>query len=238
MRIVFYLMIISFCLFFFVNCSKDENTHPNNSIITDDILPAADTLNSGMEYWKKTIQNNITYEEPSGWWTTLNSLAKLSGPLTVSKSLDNHTGKYAVKLESRIWGSDTNTQGLLIPGLLALGSFVNADPFIIQGKPFNSMPRKLTGYFKFTSVENDSAIVYSQLTRYNNSKGHLDTVAEAKYVFKNNIDSYQLIEINFDYYSNLVPDTLRLLFVSSGGGEKFEGKPGNTLFIDDIHFIY
>jgi|DewCreStandDraft_4_1066084.scaffolds.fasta_scaffold67684_2 hypothetical protein len=233
-------LLLSLLIIFFASCSKNEDTKPpNNTDITDEVLPAGDTLNKGMEYWKKTTQNNITYYEPSGLWATLNPLSKLNGPVTVSRTTDKHTGNYAVKLESKTWGADTNSQGLLIPGLLTIGSFVNVHPWVIQGKPFNSKPQSLEGYFKYTSVENDSAIIYAKLSRYNFQLNKQDTIAEAKFIVKNTVTSYQQFNAQFVYYiQNINPDTLSMVFVSSGGGQNFQGKAGSTLYIDDIRFVY
>jgi len=192
-----------------------------------------------MEYWKKTIQNNITYYEPSGLWATLNPLSKLNGPVTVSRTNDKHSGNYAVKLESKIWGADTSAQGLLIPGLLTIGTFVTTHPWVLQGKPFTSKPYSFEGYYKYISVENDSAIIYAKLSKYNFQLNKQDTIAEAKFIIKNSVINYQLFSIKFEYYNlSLTPDTLSMVFVSSGGGQNFEGKAGSTLFIDDIKFVY
>ena len=192
-----------------------------------------------MEYWTKTVQNNLTYEEPSGWWTSLNSLAKLGGPVTISKTTDKHSGKYAVKLESKYWGTDTTATGLLIPGLLTIGTFITAEPFVLQGKPFTAKPAKFQGYFKYTSVKSDSAVIYAKLSKFNQLKGSSDTIAVAKMVVLNSVNSYQLFDLNFDYMlPALTPDSLSIVFVSSGGGQNFKGQAGSTLFIDDIKLVY
>ncbi|MEI6822464.1 MAG: PCMD domain-containing protein [Bacteroidota bacterium] len=240
MKSTLILFIFSVILLISCSCKKsDEAAPPNNTSITNDSLPANDTLNSGMEYWTKTIQNNVTYEEPSGWWTSLNSLAKLGGPVTVSKTTDKHSGNYAVKLESVLWGSDTSSSSLLIPGLLAVGKFITSDPFILQGKPFTSKPLKLQGYFKYNSVNNDSAVIYAKLSKYSDIKGYSDTIAEASFVIKNSISNYQLLDIPFNYYiNNLTPDSVSIVFVSSGDGRNFKGQVGSTLYIDDIKFVY
>lgn len=232
-------VIFGIIVAFFVSCSKnDEIKPPNNTDITNEDLPSSDTLNKGMEYWKKTTQNNITYYEPSGPWATLNPLSKLNGPITVSRTTDKHSGTYAVKLESKIWGSDTATQGLLIPGLLTIGDFITVHPWVIQGKPFKSKPHSLEGYYKYVSVDKDSAIIYAKLSKYNFHLNKQDTIAEAKFVIKNTVSDYHLFSSKFDYYSNSIPDTLCIVFVSSGGGQNFEGKAGSTLFVDDIRFVY
>ena len=239
MRLTIKLLLLTILPLYFASCEKtQENKPPNNSNILADSLPKSDTLNTGMEYWTKTIQNNISFEEPSGWWTTLNSLAKLGGPVTVSKTIDKHSGNYAVKLESKYWG-DTTAEALLIPGLLTIGKFIYTEPFIMQGNMFTSKPSGFKGYYKYTSVNGDSAVIYAKLSRYNPMKQYADTIAETSFVIKNTVSNYQLFNLKFDYkIANMQPDSIKIVFVSSGGGENFKGQAGSTLFIDDIGFIY
>lgn len=233
------LLLIIFILIIY-SCKKtDVSSPPNNSNITNDTLPKTDTLNAGMEYWVKTVQNNIVYEEPAGYWATLNPLAKLGAPITVSKTTDKHSGNYAVKLESKLWGPASDTQSLLIPGLLSIGVFITAEPFLVQGCKYTAKPSSLQGYYKYTSIQNDSAVIYAKISKFNQIMGTSDTIAEAKFVIKNTVSSYQAFNINFNYYlPTLTPDTLCIVFVSSGGGQNFKGQVGSTLFIDDIKLTY
>ena len=239
MRLTIKLLILTILPIYLISCDKTEDKNPpNNSNIISDSLPKSDTLNTGMEFWTKTTQNNISFEEPSGWWTTLNSLAKLGAPVTVSKTQDKHSGNYAVKLESKYWG-DTTAEALLIPGLLTIGKFIYTEPFIMQGNVFSSKPNSFKGYYKYTSINGDSAVIYAKLSRYNPNKQYSDTIAETSFVIKNTVNTYQLFNLNFNYkITNQQPDTLKIVFVSSGGGENFKGQAGSTLYIDDIGFVY
>lgn len=239
MRLTIKLLILTILPICFFSCSKTDNAvPPNNSNIISDVLPKTDTLNTGMEYWTKTTQNNISFDEPSGWWTTLNTLAKLGAPITVSKTIDKHNGSYAVKLESKIWG-DTTSEALLIPGLLTIGRFIYTEPFILQGNAFTSKPIGFQGYYKYISVKGDSAVIYANLSKYNPAKMYSDTIAQTSFVIKNTVSNYQLFNLIFDYkIMNQQPDSIKIVFVSSGGGENFKGQAGSTLYIDDIKFVY
>jgi len=123
--------------------------------------------------------------------------------------------------------------------LLTIGTFENVHPWVHQGIPFTSKPYSFEGHFKYFSVDSDSAIIYAKLSKYNYQLNKQDTIAEAKFIIKKTVPNYQLFNSKFNYINpNISPDTLCIVFVSSGGGQNFEGKAGSTLFIDDIKFIY
>ena len=186
----------------------------------------------GFNNW--TISSTGEYEEPSGnFWTTLNSLKLLGGPVTVRKSTDFHLGTFAARLETKQWGS------FLLPGLLVSGSFETEAPFIIQGKPFTEKPMKFKGWYKYTSVNNDSAAIVTLLTKYNNASNKRDTIALAVLKVKNTVSSYTPFDINIDYTQNGVnPDSITVVFSSSANGENFQGQVGSILWVDDVSLEY
>ena len=184
---------------------------------------------SGFENWTQTG----TYEEPTGnWWTSLNALKSLGGPVTLSKTTDIHSGNYAAKLETKQWGT------LIIPGLLVSGRFVTAAPFILQGKPFTDKPIKFKGYYKYISVNNDSAALFAMITKYNSSTLKRDTIAFAQKAILTTTNTYTPFEINFVYSLSTTPDSIDIVFSSSAAGANFAGQVGSTLFIDDIMLEY
>ncbi len=186
----------------------------------------------GFNNWTPSSLN--TYYEPSGgWWTTLNTLTSLGGPVTVSRSTDVHSGTYAAKLETKQWGT------FLIAGLLASGKFIMTSPYIELGKPFTDKPLKFKGWYKFASVNGDSAGVVALLTRFNSGTGKKDTIAMANQMFLNSISVYTQFDLDFNYkISGLNPDTIIMVFTSSADGGNFNGQAGNTLLIDDVSLEY
>lgn len=190
--------------------------------------------NSGFESWQTTIQGNVTYEEPSGdYWTTLNALAKLGSPVTVSKSSDAHSGSWSARLESKAWGS------LLIPGLLVTGKFITEAPFVLQGQPFTAKPLRFKGYCKYFPVNNDSAAIYAMLSCFNPLENKRDTLAEARLALHGTITEWTLFSVDFLYFDNQSePDSLDVVFSSSAAGESFQGQVGSTLFLDDVSLDY
>ncbi len=186
----------------------------------------------GLNNWTPSAQN--TYYEPTGgWWTTLNTLSALGGPVTVSRTSDVHSGTYAAQLETKQWGT------FLLPGLLASGNFIMTAPFIKQGQPFTDKPTRFKGWIKFTSVNGDSSAVLAMLTRFNKATSKQDTIAKALQIIKNSILEYTQFDVSFDYINTeIAPDSILLFFTSSAGGNGSPGQVGSTLFVDDISLEY
>ena len=186
----------------------------------------------GFENWTSSSLN--TYYEPTGsWWTTLNTLTSLGGPVTASSTTDTHGGTHAAKLETKQWGT------FLLPGLLVSGNFVMVSPYIKQGKPFSDKPLKFIGWYKYTSVSGDSAAIVAILTRFNTATGFRDTLATAALVEKNSVAVYSQFSIDFDYtITDVNPDSITVVFSSSADGSNFHGQVGSTLFIDDVSLEY
>ena len=183
------------------------------------------------EFENWTPASSGLYEEPTGgWWTTLNSLVQLGAAVTVSKTTDAYSGTYAAKLETKQWGT------FMITGLLASGKFINTDPFVVQGKPFTDLPLKFQGYYKYTSINGDSAGIYAMLTKLNTTTGKRDTLADAKTAVKSTVPNYTEFDLNFKYYTpGVYPDSIDIVFCSSSGDSN---RVGSVLFIDDVKLIY
>lgn len=200
--------------------------------ITVSVFAQTQIPEGGFNNWTPSASN--TYYEPSGgWWTTLNALELLGGPVTVTRSTDVHSGAYAAQLETKEWGT------LLLSGLLAAGNFVTTAPFIEQGRPFTDTPSKLKGWYKYSPVNGDSAGVAAMLTKFNTGTNQQDTIAEAVGVLTGNVTTYTQFEFDFDYsIAGTNPDTIILVFVSSGDGGNFNGQVGSTLLLDDLTLEY
>jgi len=186
----------------------------------------------GFDNWTPN-STNIYYEPAGGWWTTLNTLALLGAPVTVYQTTDAYSGEYAAQLETVLWGD------FLISGLLASGNFIMTEPYIENGRPFTETPSKFKGWYKYSPVNNDSAGVGAILTKYNTNTGQKDTVATAVRAITNSAETYTQFEIDFDYIiSSVNPDTIIIVFTSSGDGGNFLGEVGSTLIIDEISLEY
>lgn len=183
----------------------------------------------GFENW---VQES-SYEEPAGnWWTSLNSLNSLGGPVTVTKVTDFYSGSYAAKLETKMWGT------FILPGLLVSGTFITSPPFVIQGQPFTDKPIRFKGYYKYISVNNDSAAIFAMLTKHNSITGKRDTLAIAKQAVLATTLTYTPFNLEFIYSSSETPDSIDVVFSSSANGANFSGQIGSTLVVDEIVLEY
>ena len=202
------------------------------SLLITSALAQTQITEGGFNNWTPNPAN--TYSEPSGdWWTTLNPLATLGGPVTVYQTTDAHSGAYAAQLETKLWGT------LLISGLLVSGDFILAPPYIKNGKPFTDTPAKFKGWYKYLSINGDSAGIAAILTRYNSAEGQQDTVATAIGAITENVPVYTEFEMDFDYLiPGVNPDTIIIVFTSSGDGGNFQGEVGSTLTLDDVSLEY
>ncbi len=179
---------------------------------------------SGFNNWVYDETNG--YYEPAGnWWATLNFLASLGGPITVSPTQDAHSGEFAAKLESMLYGN------LLITGLLAAGEYSVDENQLKNGRPFTDTPSKVQGWYKYLPVNNDSAGVGVILTKYNFQTNQQDTIASAVRAITTAANVYTQFEINFEYFiSDLNPDTIIVVFTSSGDGGNFQGQEEYPVF--------
>ena len=200
------------------------------SLIANAQTPIQD---GGFENWD--AHSLGLYYEPSGnWWTTLNSLANVTGPITVTRVTDVHSGTYAARLESKMYLSS------LITGFIVSGTFLGSPTYNIkEGKPFSDKPVKLKGYYKYTPVNGDSCVIFAILSKFNPGTNKHDTVAIASLVEKNTVATYSPFDLIFDYkISGINPDTIIVGFASSAAGKKFLGQVGSTLYIDDVSLEY
>jgi hypothetical protein len=212
-------------LIIFASCKKEEVEKP----LPNPIPNTQVGMNLNFEEWQVFTQNQISYEEPSGnFWTSLNSLAKLNGPITVMRTNDSQNGNYAALLETKEWGN------LKIPGLLVVGTFLPQEPFVFEGKPYTETPSSLSGYYKYLPSNQDTAIVYAKLSKFNPLKGYQDTIAETSLVITQAVPNYTFFNMNFDYKTDLQPDSITIIFVSSIDGANFNGQVGSKLFVDNL----
>ncbi len=229
----FFLPLLFLCF----SCEKDDENakngdlkHPNGNV-----KPLPTNIPDGdFEKWATITSGINSYEEPkSGWWTSLNILSNLGGPKTLKKTTEAHTGHYAAKMSTSVWGD------LTIPGILVSGTFdFDAPNMIIEGKPFTEKPKSFRGYYKYFPVSGDSAAIFASITKYMPQNQRRDTIAAASLAILNTYDSYTFFDIDFTYYINYVePDSINIVFASSADGANFNGAVGSTLYIDDISLI-
>jgi hypothetical protein len=193
--------------------------------------------NQSFEEWK--TDDSKLFEDPAGgFWGTINRLRLLgpSGPITTEKSTDAHSGLYSAKITTKSFGT------FKILGIIATGIFDQKTTTFIEGMPFNSKPSKLTGYYKYQPVNNDSCSAYINLTIYNTILQKKDTIAEGIIKLKGEENQWTKFEIPIKYYLDNNPDTIKVAFVSSAGtigiGSTQNAQIGSSMLVDDLVLEY
>lgn len=185
----------------------------------------------------------------------------------VTESTDASDGVKSIRLESRtikinasvtIFGFQIDTSVVNVaPGLVVSGDFdLDEDAFANQllnstnlnslnpftydgtGQAINYQPSKLMGSYKYTGLSGDSALMVSGLIK--------DRVVVA-YVIKRlpNVNTWTDFELEYEYLSCEMPDTIISVFCSSNLDATFDngdflinsnytGVNGSVLLIDDL----
>ncbi len=182
--------------------------------------------NSDMEEW----DNFIVFYEPDDWFT-LNSIVAIldSGNVSVSRSSDSYSGNYSAKLTTH----GVTEENYIVPGILTLAEFnINlADSsFSFGGGYFlQENIHKMTGWYKYEGVDDDSASIL--MYNYKNNNGIVDTLGYG-FTVLGNASEWTQFEVYMNYLSyNTVPDTFNVIFSSSN---MISAREGSVLFIDSI----
>ncbi len=193
------------------------------------------------------------FEYKSSVFYTLNSLNALgeiesmqvtNAPITATiDSVTPHSGKYAMKLTT---GSLTDAaEGhLLIPGAIAplntnfVEEFLNTTGEYPDGinvkRPYTDKPTSISGYFKYTSVQSDSASVCVEL--YNGNT----MIGRGLFMQKESQSSWKQFSAPIEYTDHNATPTHISIIISSSAGYNFadltncQGRDGSTLWIDDL----
>jgi len=199
-------------------------------IEVDDLLftSSAEQLpNNGFDNWTP-----LESEEPEDWFST-NYISLLSdSPIVTTKSTDSYTGNFALRVETQevsFLGEEPDTIGYISTGTIG-------DEGIEGGFPYSQQPYQLTGYYKYTPVGNDTAVVDVSFSKYNSGTGETDNLYE--YLVQLTATStYTQFVIPISL--NEIPDTANIAIGSSNYGE--EGNYlgiGSVLLIDDLQFEF
>lgn len=222
------LLIMAAIVFAVASCSKDPDPVDNGD--------PGDLGGGNFDKWVAINQGDLSFNHPAyDWWTSLNYLAVIGGPITVTKTEDSFAGPYAAKLETKAWGS------FVIPGMLASGVFDQTLPpgdNVLIGRPFSKKPKSFSGHYKYLPQGNDSFGFLVALTKYNTQTGIKDTIAIADFSSEVEKQTYTYFNVDFNYRNQLNPDSIHVIIISSASEILSQDYDGTVLYIDELELKY
>ncbi|MCX6252707.1 MAG: PCMD domain-containing protein [Bacteroidetes bacterium] len=207
--------------------------------------------NGGFEAWHQVQGIDSVFMEPdSNFFSTLNELANTpaigagSGPITVYRTTDAHSGTYAAKLVSKNF--PYIPKDIFIPGMLGTTKLIILQSTIKIGKPcpYGCHPQHFTGWFKYFPVNNDSCKVAIVVSQFNTSTHKRDTIGYGEMIYHEAYNTYTQFDIPVVYRNQtMTPDSLSILAVSSAGFNLGDlqagvGQVSSTLYVDDFMVEY
>lgn len=195
--------------------------------------------NLNFETWVTSASGRFEDPTPASIWATPNYAMDLilGNPSTsiVQKSTDMHGGSFAALMKSR------TIVGNFVGATLFTGSLDITSPFSPipkLGVPFTGRPTSLKGWYKYTSVNNDSSSIYVKLTKWNSSTNTRDVVGFIEKRDYSSVNAYTPFELVINYTSTDTPDSITVVFSASAGAEQNKGEVGSSLWIDDVSLNY
>jgi hypothetical protein len=186
---------------------------------------------------------------PSGWVSENVAIIPpiYNNPQSVfnATSPDNHGGTSAMKIVSVAMTTNPAPGKLPDPVGLAATGKVNLSPPSLQfGFGSSSRPVSVSFWYKYAPAgSGDTGGFFIALTSWNTSTNKRDTVANALWTTTAAAASYTQQTVTLNYYSTtLIPDSMALIFSSTNlFNTNFSlcmncGKPGSTMWVDDITF--
>ena len=204
----------------------------------------APLANGDLESWSNHTTPPPAYEEPTGGMLfSLNEISSFPGnpPITCFKETSNvHGGSYCARMVS---GSVTLIgTTIFVPGVLGtVKPYYSPNIGATLGVPFTDSPKKFKGWYRYTSVQGDSAEISAATVR--TTGGVRETLTVAKMVVKQTVSNWTAFEIPFVEVASGTPDSIVIVCVSSAGYNlqnltQGQGKVGSTLWVDDMSFDY
>lgn len=186
--------------------------------------------NASFETW--------TSGEPDTWNSTNQNILGLDFT-TVTKDMTNpQQGSASAKLTT-VTHNIPFIGAITMQGVLTLGT-LTVDPFaqtatLSGGYPFTGMPQKLTGYFKYQPVNNDTCVFGWGLMKRTN--GIQDTIGYAAIDTMGTFNSWTYFEVPLEYLIWEAPDTMNILFLNSNPIDGVN-HTGSKMWVDNLSFVY
>jgi hypothetical protein len=248
---IFWLFAITAISFMFLQSKCKKDPPPDDPPDDTATYTCTSNINDGcMDDWKLFTTNTGNYINPmAGFLQSLNELASVPpeaggpGPVTCDTVTDCMQGKYAARLTSKNFTVMIG-HTIFIPGYIGASVLDIPAQTIHLGKPYTQRPQKLMGYYKYSPVGSDSAVIQVMLTKYNSGLGKRDTISNDKIIIHNAVSAYTQIDRTLTYLDlTSTPDTLVLIMAASAGIDFNDlqgcgGQEGSTMWVDDLKFIF
>jgi len=189
-----------------------------------------DIPNSGFEDWSGG--------EPVNWNTLDQNILGTDFDMVTEDNGDSYSGTASVRLETIseyifLYGD------VEMPGLLTLGELevdvINQDGNVYGGTPYATNPQSLSGYYKYSPADGDSAAIGVVLYRWTGSTR--DTLAGGDFWAWEEVNEWTEFEAVLEYQIWATPDTMNII-ISSTAVEAEEVPIGSVLKIDELSFNY
>lgn len=234
MKKLFFLVIAAIA----INAGFSQSNVPNGDLENWHNVVVSASLN----YWQ------LGTDPDDKWLTTINQLATVApplgpGPVTCERTTDAKSGTYAAKLISQFFDGIN----VFIPGMMGTATLDYLGIRAILGRACpGCRPTHLKGYYKFEPVNGDSCSALLLVSKWNTSTKKRDTIGYGIQVFKEAVSTYTPFDVvmSYDYpASNLVPDSMTLMAVSSAGFSIInfmgcKGQVGSTMYVDELELEY
>lgn len=177
---------------------------------------------------------NWSGNRPTNWETTNGLMSSpFNNPQTIFQSTDAYSGAFACEIQTKKMRSKPS--GVFVPdyaGSMFVGKQISIKSF--PGFPFSYRPKSLQFYYKYNARNNDSATIYTILTRWNTTANKRDTLAQNFELITDSVYIYTKREIVLNYSDTIeLPDTAILFITSATSNASAEGA---RLLIDDLKF--
>jgi hypothetical protein len=184
------------------------------------------------EHW--TLKGN--YSDPDSLQTT-NQYTSLAGSFLVTKGTDAYHGTSCLKLTSTHIAFFTING--TYPGVVSNGT-INAVVLsggagapIVGGKKIDYRPSHFSAYYKNSTANHDSSMVYIWFTKWNAAAGKRDTVANMLWFDTTQHPNYTHLLMPVNYLTSDIPDTFQVTMLSSG---LYHSNVGSVLTLDSMNF--
>lgn len=191
---------------------------------------AQEIPNAGFEDWQN--------EEPVSWNTLDQNFFGIEYDMVTEETNDVFSGNSSIRLESVsnyiIFQGDVT-----MPGMITLGEIeadiLAMDGNIYGGVPYTGYPISMSGYYKYTPAEGDTAAIGLVTYRWNNNTR--DTLAGALFSPSELVEEWTEFEAVMEYVIWGEADTLNII-ASSTAVEADELPVGSVLLIDELSLNY